>query len=95
MKSLLNTVSTKTKRIIYKGFGFLSLISKRVVPNYLSATNPVPPGNDLQCGWEGRTGYACSDEAPRKQLGMLKRMLLGNFLEQGDASQFQSSNISW
>lgn len=73
----------------------LSLIGKRVVPNYLNATNPAPPRNDPQCGWEGRTGYACWDEAPRKQLGMLKRMLLGNFLEQGDVSQFQSSNISW
>jgi hypothetical protein len=68
--------------------------SKRAVPIDLSATNPGPPGNDPQCGWEGRTGYACWDEAPKKQLGMLKRMLLGSFLKQGDVSQFQSSNIS-
>jgi hypothetical protein len=68
---------------------------KGVVLSYLRITNPVPPGNGPQCGWEGRTGCACWDEALGKQLGMLKRKLQGSCQELDDASQFQSSNISW
>jgi hypothetical protein len=67
---------------------------KEIVLNNLRATNLVPPGNDQQCGWEERTDCACWDEALRKQLGMLKRKLLGSSQERDDASQFLSSDIS-
>jgi hypothetical protein len=48
-KQLLNRISTKKKQSTMQ-FWLAFHKRKRNVHNNLSATNPGPPGNDLQCG---------------------------------------------